>query len=195
MSDTGQEHDGLNERQRLFCLEYLKDYNGTLAAIRAGYSKDTARIIASQLLAKLNIKAEVEKGQAEIAERVKVSVERLDEELRAIALFDPGDLFDEDGRQIPIQDLDPTIRAAISGFEFIDYYEEKLQQGVLKKWKTHDKQRAIELLFKRRGAITEKFEIDDVSGLTDEERAERTLALLNKARERRMAALNSGSQE
>ena len=45
----------LEERQRIFCNEYLVDFNGTQAAIRAGYSKKTARSIASENLTKPNI--------------------------------------------------------------------------------------------------------------------------------------------
>ena len=45
----------LEERQKIFCNEYLVDFNGTQAAIRAGYSKKTARSIASENLTKPNI--------------------------------------------------------------------------------------------------------------------------------------------
>jgi phage terminase small subunit len=40
----------LTARQVRFVEEYLTDLNGTKAAIRAGYRKTTARIIASQNL-------------------------------------------------------------------------------------------------------------------------------------------------
>ena len=47
----------LEEKQKMFCKEYLVDFNGTQAAIRAGYSKKTARSIASENLTKPNIQA------------------------------------------------------------------------------------------------------------------------------------------
>jgi len=47
--------DKLTEKQKMFCREYLIDLNATQAAIRAGYSKKTARSQSSQLLTKLNI--------------------------------------------------------------------------------------------------------------------------------------------
>jgi phage terminase small subunit len=53
--------DGLNEKQQAFCREYIIDFNGTQAAIRAGYSEKTANEQASQLLAKLNVKQEIDK--------------------------------------------------------------------------------------------------------------------------------------
>lgn len=35
---TGEDTSGLTPKQRFFILEYIKDFNGTAAAIRAGYS-------------------------------------------------------------------------------------------------------------------------------------------------------------
>ena len=46
----------LTAKQKQFCIEYLKDFNGTQSAIRAGYSKDTAAVIASENLIKPYIK-------------------------------------------------------------------------------------------------------------------------------------------
>lgn len=45
----------LNEKQKKFCQEYIIDFNGAQAAIRAGYSKKTAKEIASENLTKPNI--------------------------------------------------------------------------------------------------------------------------------------------
>jgi len=49
----------LNPKQKRFVLEYVKDLNGAQAAIRAGYSKHTARSIASEHLTKPNIREAV----------------------------------------------------------------------------------------------------------------------------------------
>ncbi|MCF0260646.1 MAG: terminase small subunit [Erysipelotrichaceae bacterium] len=40
----------MTDKQRRFCEEYLKDRNATQAAIRAGYSKRTAKQIGNSLL-------------------------------------------------------------------------------------------------------------------------------------------------
>lgn len=45
----------LTPKQLAFCLEYLKDFNGTQAAIRAGYSPKTAHVIAHENLRKPKI--------------------------------------------------------------------------------------------------------------------------------------------
>ncbi|MDF8373603.1 terminase small subunit [Weissella paramesenteroides] len=46
----------LTEKQKRFADEYIKSGNATQAAIKAGYSKRTARTIAQQNLTKLDIK-------------------------------------------------------------------------------------------------------------------------------------------
>ena len=51
----------LNEKQKRFCQYYVECGNGQEAAVKAGYSKKTARSNASILLTKPNIKAEIKR--------------------------------------------------------------------------------------------------------------------------------------
>lgn len=55
----------MTDKQQRFCDEYLIDLNATQAAIRAGYSEKNARNIASETLAKPNIKEYIEARMAE----------------------------------------------------------------------------------------------------------------------------------
>lgn len=50
----------MTEKQKRFCDEYLIDCNATQAAIRAGYSKKTAKSIGQENLTKHDIKLYVE---------------------------------------------------------------------------------------------------------------------------------------
>ena len=47
--------DKLTEKQKIFCHEYIIDWNATRSAIKAGYSEKTAKDIGCQNLAKLYI--------------------------------------------------------------------------------------------------------------------------------------------
>lgn len=60
----------LTEKQKRFCDEYIVDLNGTQAAIRAGYSKKTARVIATENLSKPSIKEYIDKRLAEKEEQL-----------------------------------------------------------------------------------------------------------------------------
>ncbi len=62
-----------NPRYERFCQEYVIDYNGTQAAIRAGYSKKSAKQQASRLLTIADILARVRELQGEQAARLCIS--------------------------------------------------------------------------------------------------------------------------
>lgn len=63
--------DKLTSKQRLFCIEYVKNHNGTEAAINAGYSEKSAQPIASENLLK-----------PIIIEKIKQLEENTEEDLR-----------------------------------------------------------------------------------------------------------------
>ena len=50
----------MRDRQRVFIEEYLKCWNATKAALAAGYSPKTARVIGSENLTKPDILAEIQ---------------------------------------------------------------------------------------------------------------------------------------
>lgn len=50
----------MNAKQKRFCDEYLIDCNATQAAIRAGYSKKTAKVTGAKLLTNANLKIYIE---------------------------------------------------------------------------------------------------------------------------------------
>lgn len=63
----------LTIRQTRFIDEYLIDYNGTQAAIRAGYSKLAAKEQASRLLTNANVKALIDQKNNETEIRLQIS--------------------------------------------------------------------------------------------------------------------------
>lgn len=75
----------LTPRQQAFVAEYLIDLNGTQAAIRAGYSPNSANEQAAQLLAELSIAAAVERGKAQRLSRVNITADSVLSEMHALA--------------------------------------------------------------------------------------------------------------
>ena len=146
---------GLNYQQRLFALEYLKDRNGTQAAIRAGYSAHTAGSQAERLLRKVEIKALIEAVVIKAEEKVGLTVERTLLELARMAFFDPRKLFREDGSPKPITELDDDTAAALAGLDVHEEYtgqgEDKVFVGYTKKYKLVDKNAAIDKAMKHFG--------------------------------------------
>ncbi len=65
----------LTAKQKKFCDEYLIDLNATQAAIRAGYSESTAKVIASQNLTKLNVQEYIAAKQSDASARNNITVD------------------------------------------------------------------------------------------------------------------------
>lgn len=75
-----------NKRHEKFCHEYIKDMNATQAAIRTGYSKNTANRIGSRLLSNVDIKSRVaELREAYFNENI-MTAQQVEYELTRIAL-------------------------------------------------------------------------------------------------------------
>ncbi len=65
----------LTDKQQRFVEEYLVDLNATQAAIRAGYSKKTARDIGYENLTKPDIRAAIVEKRKEISKRVDLTID------------------------------------------------------------------------------------------------------------------------
>jgi hypothetical protein len=73
-----KKNKGLTPKQARFCLEYIKDGNGTQAAIRAGYSEKTADQQASRLLTNVKVNMEIDRLTAETRAEVGRTVQSID---------------------------------------------------------------------------------------------------------------------
>lgn len=71
----GKRGSGLRPKQRAFVREYLKDLNATQAAIRAGYSKRTARQTGAENMSKPAVKAAIEKAVEARAKRTQLDAD------------------------------------------------------------------------------------------------------------------------
>ena len=139
--------------QRRFVEEYVADCNGT-RAYRVAYpnaSYAAARTNAGRLLALPAVAREVRAGRAAQRRRTRISADRVLRELAAIAFSDIGDLFDSDGRPIPVHQLDPATRraiAAVSTGRVNDPAGVVSEKFHVRFW---DKLRALELLARHLG--------------------------------------------
>ncbi len=87
-----EENEKLTERQRLFCIYFVNNRNATQAAIRAGYSKDTARMIGYENLTKPYIRNEVERLKAMTAQAIMFGPEDIVEKYMRIAFAQVTDV-------------------------------------------------------------------------------------------------------
>lgn len=134
----------LTAKQQRFCDEYLIDMNATQAAIRAGYSKKTARIIASENITKPNIKAYI---QQRMAEKESELIADQDEVLKYLTAVMRGQSRS-------------TVVVVESTGDFMSQARE-MEKAPDEK----ERLRAAELLGKRYGLYTEKVDVAGSMGV------------------------------
>ena len=77
--------DGLTAKQAVFCAEYLKDFNATKAAIRAGYSRVTACQAGYENLQRPKIKKRIRELVSRRNTKTLVAADKVVQELAAVA--------------------------------------------------------------------------------------------------------------
>ena len=172
----------LSSKQNQFAAEYTVDFNATAAAIRAGYSEKTAAQAGHNLLQKPEILKAVEEIMADRQKRTLITGDKVLKEIARIAFADVSDYAQvvalpskrKGGPAIAAVSLTPTDKLTADQKAAIAVIEET-QSGI--KVRTHDKVKALELLCKHLGLLTEKVSI---SGITPEMVAE-VEALVNDA--------------
>jgi len=159
----------LTPKQETFCLEYLKDLNATQAAIRAGYSEKTARHIASQNLAKLNIQHQIQKLNNTRIKEVKVDANFVLDELHKLANSNVAEMFDDKGVLMHIKQMPEHIQKSIQSFDIeeehkVDGAGEIVVTTKMIRVKLWSKDRAIENLGKHLRLFIEKVEHSNPDG-------------------------------
>lgn len=153
------EFDGLTAKQARFIEEYLVDFNATQAAIRAGYSEETAGVIGYENLKKPYIQAEIRKRQADTAAALSITREAVLRELKRIAFsdmrrfaeFKDGTLKITDSEDLT-EDESPAI-SELSMSESESTTDTGSSSSRTRKVKLHDKVKALENLSKHLGLL------------------------------------------
>lgn len=147
----------LTNKQRLFVQEYLIDLNATQAAIRAGYSVESARDIGCENLTKPNIQHEIAVAMAERSKRTGVNQDRIVLELARLALVNMTDVVDNEGKI-----KDTATEDDLSCIESIKYKSSDSESGwsVEREVKIGSKLKALELLGKHLGMWNDKIDVN-----------------------------------
>ena len=144
----------MTKKQKRFIEEYLIDLNATQAAIRAGYSPDTAKSIGSENLTKPDIQARIAKAMAERSRRTGVNADRVVMELAKIAFVNASDVIDAETATLK-PDAAPEDTAAVQSVKVKTIGADGLEREI----KIEDKLKALELLGKHLGIFKDKVEL------------------------------------
>lgn len=92
----------LTEKQRLFCLYYIKNFNATLAAIKAGYEPKWASEIGYQQLQKTTVKKEIQRLKDMKKESIMLNEDDIIERYMNIAFADMTDFVSFGREEVPV---------------------------------------------------------------------------------------------
>lgn len=160
----------LTDKQEMFCREYLIDLNATQAAIRAGYSENTARKIGSENLTKPDVQNRIAELKLERNEQVNIDAAYVLRRLVEIDQMDVLDIMTDDMSIKPVSQWPASWRRYLSGFDLADMFEgrgeEREMVGILKKIKWPDKVKNLELLGKHISVMAFKEQVEQSGSVT-----------------------------
>lgn len=130
------------------------DLNATQAAIRAGYSPQTAQEQGSQNLSKLMVSEAIDKALAARSRRTGITQDRVLRELAKIAFVNANDVIDTDSATVRQNAADEDL-SCIQSVK-VKTSESNTGSSVEREIKLADKLRALELLGKHFGLFDKK---------------------------------------
>jgi len=190
----------LSYKQQRFIDEYMIDFNGTQAAIRAGYSPRTARHQAHQLVTDYRIQAELKARTAKLSEQASITVAEIVERLAAILRATMRDYLRMTAKgelALDFSRATPQQMAAVQHLE-IDRAAGEDADGAKKfRLRLYDKIAAADKLLRHLGAYRDRVEHSGPEGgpievatppVTAERRLAAVIALIARVRAEREAA-------
>lgn len=143
----------MTKKQKRFVEEYLIDLNATQAAIRAGYSPETAGSIGAENLKKPEIKSRIDKAMAERSRRTGINQDRVLQELARIGFAKITDVVDPETAEIRTDASDDDL-ACIQSIKI-----KPNEFGTEREVKLYDKKSALVDLGKHLGLFKDKVEL------------------------------------
>lgn len=161
----------LSATDELFVAEYLKDLNGMAAYRRSRpngskITDGTAKVKASQKLAKPHIAELVKKALEERRNRVNLDADRILEEVGRLALSDMRRAFDEHGKLLDPRDWPDDVAAAIASVESAEEGGGKDGRPLVmvRKIRAWDKPSALQLAMRHLGMLVDRKEVSGPGG-------------------------------
>lgn len=113
----------LTKKQEMFAVAVAKGSNASDAYRNAydakGMSLAAINVAASKLKANAKVALRIAALKAPALRKAELSVERTLEEIAGLSYSDIGQMLESNGRLIPLAEMDPKVRRAISSIEFV----------------------------------------------------------------------------
>ncbi len=158
----------LTPKQAMFVKEYIIDFNVSRAARAAGYSKNSANTAGHNFLKKPKIQKAIHAEMERRISRVEIRQDAIISELAALAFSDIRHIMSWNSRGIKLHRSDTLSAAAVACVAEVSCIDTLNGKNI--RVKTHDKIRALELLMRHFGMLTDRMELDAKVVRSDEQK-------------------------
>ncbi len=182
----------LSEKRANFVREYVKDFNGTQAAIRAGYAKRGAKQTASRLLTHVDVQSAVMEASKRVQEIAEVDAAWVLKRLSLLVDVRISDLFTETGELRSPAEFPDGAQFLVSGIDVDEITEwdpvtkERRVIGHTKKVRLESRAKILEMLGKHTdvGAWLERIQVEENTSLAERlQRGRDRLRVVNGGRD------------
>lgn len=157
MARAASTHDSpLTDKQLAFIERYLAHFNGTQAAIEAGYAKSRAKQTATDLLSHPAVQYQLANRRRAVREEITAEAaidrNRILLELGRIAFFDIRKLYGSDGELLPVSEWSADAAAAVASIDTMEVTGAKGEViGEVRKVSKENKLAALDKLMRHLG--------------------------------------------
>jgi phage terminase small subunit len=134
--DNFLDDSGLTEKQRLFCLYYVRSFNATQSAINAGYSPISAHVEGSRLLKNDKVAMHIRELKKSMASGLFIEAMDVLNKYIKIAFSDITDFLTFGQQQVPVMEEDKPVfdehgRVMMQEVNYVDFKESSLVDGTI----------------------------------------------------------------
>jgi phage terminase small subunit len=124
----------MSEKQRLFCIFYVKSFNATQSAIKAGYAPDSAHVRGSELVRNSKVAEEIRRIKGEMRQGVFIDAMDILDKYIKIAFADITDFVTYGKKEVPLIGAFGPIKdedgnALNHEINYIDFKESSMVDG------------------------------------------------------------------
>jgi len=137
----------LSDKEKIFCKEYIIDFNGARSAREAGYSEKGAKEQAYRMLTKVHIQQEIKRLLTPRLTNLEITSKRVAQECASIAYAQLREIGDWDAQgNLTVKTPDEIPESLHPAIQTIKRIEN--QQGIRFEIKLFNKDKALEMIAK-----------------------------------------------
>jgi len=149
-----------DNQYKMFAQKYIIKFNGTEAAIQAGYSEKTAASQASRLLSHAKVQEYIQKFIKEREKRIEITGDMVVQELAKTAFIKEADFYNDLGEVKKLSELTEEQKAGLASYGYKSIHIGDGEYEEVPVFKAQDKTKSLELLGRHFGLFNDKLKVE-----------------------------------